>query len=137
VPGSFKTFTFKLRLSGSQLQIPNLVHFMQQKPPKKNCFFFWAYLRTIKERTSAVRRTATNSSGTSELWNWNLICLLLLWRLRNVHKWTYKSQVSGTNINKKFSETRLQDCYCQAKLYSLRSFGLRRVATFGTMYLCE
>jgi 17beta-estradiol 17-dehydrogenase/3beta-hydroxysteroid 3-dehydrogenase/mitotic-spindle organizing protein 1 len=45
-----------------------------------------------------------------------------------------------TNLNQKFSETKLQDFYSYLPkeiLPLLRSFGLRMIAMFGSTYVCE
>jgi hypothetical protein len=45
-----------------------------------------------------------------------------------------------TNLNQKFSETKLQDFYSylpKEKCPQLRSFGLRMIAMFGSTYVCE
>jgi hypothetical protein len=44
-----------------------------------------------------------------------------------------------TNLNQKFSETKLQDFYSylpKEKFTLLRSFGLRMIAMFGITYVC-
>jgi hypothetical protein len=45
-----------------------------------------------------------------------------------------------TDLNQKFSETKLQD-FCsylpKEKFPPLRSFGLRMIAMFGSTYVCE
>jgi 17beta-estradiol 17-dehydrogenase/3beta-hydroxysteroid 3-dehydrogenase/mitotic-spindle organizing protein 1 len=46
----------------------------------------------------------------------------------------------NTNLNQKFSETKLQDFYSylpKEKFPLLRSFGLRVIAMFGSTYVCE
>jgi 17beta-estradiol 17-dehydrogenase/3beta-hydroxysteroid 3-dehydrogenase/mitotic-spindle organizing protein 1 len=45
-----------------------------------------------------------------------------------------------TNLNQKFSETKLQDFYSylpREKFPPLRSIGLRMIAMFGSTYVCE
>jgi 17beta-estradiol 17-dehydrogenase/3beta-hydroxysteroid 3-dehydrogenase/mitotic-spindle organizing protein 1 len=45
-----------------------------------------------------------------------------------------------TDLNQKFSETKLQDFYSylpKEKFPPLRSFGLRMIAMFGSTYVCE
>jgi 17beta-estradiol 17-dehydrogenase/3beta-hydroxysteroid 3-dehydrogenase/mitotic-spindle organizing protein 1 len=110
---------------------------------KGNCFS-WAYSRIFQEHFSATRGARRTIAG---LQNYGTGIYVFAFPCKaDIAKATENLQMElinlqcDTNLNQKFSETKLQDFYSylpKEVFPLLRSFGLRMIAMFGSMYVCE
>jgi len=138
---NIQAFKFKLLLWESQLDLQNLVHFPHLKSHDTLC------PRRIQQYSLSIlllREDLTTDTRTSKTCNQNFCSNYLqrqvLQRPRKPPKMEIVNFHCDTDLNCKFSATRLQDFYSYSpKDYfpALRSFAFRSVAKFVNTHGCE